>query len=758
MTLQTALMQMTSEMVHGLITELQPSNQEQLTDPDDPDNLEEDQYGDEQMEEDNNEVEDGGYNNENDDPDDDFLIDTSIFNRPEHIMNDLFFVQYPSNDTETLGSFNELYSDDTSIRPEEPVVQPPIHHPLLVRRNREEPVPARNPRIRPRRYQFLQLNPRSTSSHRPDLLQNLLFSRRHFRTMDYREGGGTDNQSPGNHSFRNSNLVLMENGFGMLTRPDEENIDLLDQSMGYYFGQQFTPNVQSVCYIRWASEMKILDADSAAMAATVLTHKLRPTLEQFRDEEMKAKNANPSPAMDVSSPPSSTENNKNVEMAEVPRSTLETNAIDVLMHLPHRPNNDISESNQTESENSQEVTRLPEDSSSPPRDMREGERGGDSNLEGEWRSSSNFQLSQPNDGSGDSNLRDTFAPYFMFDDDERVGPPFPIQNANEDIADEEDSADTRGTFELNTTSQDADSDLPFLGWDSQPRSDDGMPLRRVPGSVRIAPALVPPAVYPLVSSPSLPTEQPSEVPNTEQNDEMLTSATEANRFNESVENVNNAEVPESDTDSTTPEPSSSRTSQILPDFLPSMFGQNTEVPSRDTPTPPPPALPPPPFTASENTTQPEEESSSSNTQQAESNDAAENQSPVALDPEEMIQLYPNGTATYRGISIPAGLDPSFLAALPADMREEVFSNHLRQQSLQRTDLARESTTPPSSSVTDEVNPEFLAALPLNIQEEVLAQQRQERQRQAAASANPNDPFDAAAFFQNLPSSLRQSVS
>ena len=107
-------------MVHGLMTELQPSNQEQLTDPDDPDNLEEDQYGDEQMEEDNNEVDEGGYNNENDDPDDDFLMDTTIFSRAEHIMNDLFFVQYPSNENETLGSFNELYNDDSSLRPEEP--------------------------------------------------------------------------------------------------------------------------------------------------------------------------------------------------------------------------------------------------------------------------------------------------------------------------------------------------------------------------------------------------------------------------------------------------------------------------------------------------------------------------------------------------------------------------------------------------------------------------------------------------------------
>jgi E3 ubiquitin-protein ligase HUWE1 len=62
------------------------------------------------------------------------------------------------------------------------------------------------------------------------------------------------------------------------------------------------------------------------------------------------------------------------------------------------------------------------------------------------------------------------------------------------------------------------------------------------------------------------------------------------------------------------------------------------------------------------------------------------------------------------------------------------------------------------SVMADVNPEFLAALPLNIQEEVLAQQRMEQQRQAAAAANPNDPVNAAEFFQNLQPSLRQAVS
>ena len=74
---------------------------------------------------------------------------------------------------------------------------------------------------------------------------------------------------------------------------------------------------------------------------------------------------------------------------------------------------------------------------------------------------------------------------------------------------------------------------------------------------------------------------------------------------------------------------------------------------------------------------------------------------------------------------------------------------------QRAQQQSSEAAPPSMT---EVNPEFLAALPPAIQEEVLAQQRLEQQRQAAASANPNDPVDAAAFFQNLQPSLRQAVS
>lgn len=107
------------------------------------------------------------------------------------------------------------------------------------------------------------------------------------------------------------------------------------------------------------------------------------------------------------------------------------------------------------------------------------------------------------------------------------------------------------------------------------------------------------------------------------------------------------------------------------------------------------------------------------------------------------------------LEVPEGIDPSFLAALPYEMREEVISEHLRLQRIRQR--AQQNAVQVEHASVVEVNPEFLAALPPNIQEEVLTQQRIEQQRQAAAAANPNDPVDAAAFFQNLQPSLRQAV-
>ncbi|KAK8782859.1 hypothetical protein V5799_015800 [Amblyomma americanum] len=115
------------------------------------------------------------------------------------------------------------------------------------------------------------------------------------------------------------------------------------------------------------------------------------------------------------------------------------------------------------------------------------------------------------------------------------------------------------------------------------------------------------------------------------------------------------------------------------------------------------------------------------------------------------------------VEIPEGVDPSFLAALPENIRQEVIAEQLRLQRLrthaqqqQQQQQASASSAEGAATFT-EVNPEFLAALPPSIQEEVLAQQRAEQQRLAAQNCNPDAPVDPASFIQTLPPGLRQQV-
>lgn len=65
--------------------------------------------------------------------------------------------------------------------------------------------------------------------------------------------------------------------------------------------------------------------------------------------------------------------------------------------------------------------------------------------------------------------------------------------------------------------------------------------------------------------------------------------------------------------------------------------------------------------------------------------------------------------------VPEGLDPSFLAALPENIRAEVIADHLRMQRIQQRSREQQQNQTAGGM---EVNPEFLAALPPNIQEEV----------------------------------------
>ena len=98
-----------------------------------------------------------------------------------------------------------------------------------------------------------------------------------------------------------------------------------------------------------------------------------------------------------------------------------------------------------------------------------------------------------------------------------------------------------------------------------------------------------------------------------------------------------------------------------------------------------------------------------------------------------------------------GIDPTFLEALPDDMREEVLNQHFREQRSARVEQPAES----------QISPEFLEALPPELRAEILQQERLERSRRErettnVASSGPVD-MDAATFIASLDPNLRQVV-
>uniref|UniRef100_A0A8C1W517 HECT-type E3 ubiquitin transferase n=1 Tax=Cyprinus carpio TaxID=7962 RepID=A0A8C1W517_CYPCA len=144
-------------------------------------------------------------------------------------------------------------------------------------------------------------------------------------------------------------------------------------------------------------------------------------------------------------------------------------------------------------------------------------------------------------------------------------------------------------------------------------------------------------------------------------------------------------------------------------------------------------------------------------------DSADSQS-QAIQEEPLPSTSNEDEDPLAGISLPEGVDPSFLAALPEDIRREVLQNQLGIRPPSRPPVA--STLLSSANAVlgggpgvTEVSPEFLAALPPAIQEEVLAQQRAEQQRRELTQQPPqgDQPLDPVTFIQTLPSELRRSV-
>lgn len=98
-----------------------------------------------------------------------------------------------------------------------------------------------------------------------------------------------------------------------------------------------------------------------------------------------------------------------------------------------------------------------------------------------------------------------------------------------------------------------------------------------------------------------------------------------------------------------------------------------------------------------------------------------------------------------------GIDPTFLEALPDDIREEVINQHVRDQRSARVERPADS----------QISPEFLEALPPEIRAEIIQQERMEqvRQTQVTAPNNAGIPaeIDPASFIASLDPQLRQVV-
>jgi E3 ubiquitin-protein ligase HUWE1 len=102
-----------------------------------------------------------------------------------------------------------------------------------------------------------------------------------------------------------------------------------------------------------------------------------------------------------------------------------------------------------------------------------------------------------------------------------------------------------------------------------------------------------------------------------------------------------------------------------------------------------------------------------------------------------------------------GIDPTFLEALPDDMREEVVNQHIRDQQAARMER------PPDS----QISAEFLDALPPEIRAEILHQEQIEQARRRAeeratapsGAAAASVDMDPASFIASLDPQLRQDV-
>ncbi|XP_042384907.1 E3 ubiquitin-protein ligase UPL1-like [Zingiber officinale] len=94
------------------------------------------------------------------------------------------------------------------------------------------------------------------------------------------------------------------------------------------------------------------------------------------------------------------------------------------------------------------------------------------------------------------------------------------------------------------------------------------------------------------------------------------------------------------------------------------------------------------------------------------------------------------------------IDPTFLEALPEELRAEVLSSRQNQ-------VSQASNEQPQAD--GDIDPEFLAALPPDIRDEVLAQQRAQRRQESQQLEGQPVEMDAVSIIATLPSDVREEV-
>ncbi|KAG6803233.1 E3 ubiquitin-protein ligase HUWE1 isoform X1 [Apis mellifera caucasica] len=521
-------------------------------------------------------------------------------------------------------------------------------HSLLIPQGGLDATNTRGQRaVRPRRYQYLQLpNPRNPNP--PVILQRLLGPAAQAIPLSASQVLAS--------SFRDTRVVVMDNGVGILTNQEEEQIDFVDQS-GYLFGSSLATTVNNTptALHWWIEESKLLDGDSQTDCCVGVVHKLIPGLEKRRNAELG-------------------ERRERRKMQYASEKKNEKDNKDGKDHL-----------NNTESGSSTIIS-----------------------MDEQISTASTSQREETNN----------FVPRF----ETCVETTRLERTLDEDIIDV--------TGEMDATIQEDEERPPPPPPEEQPTEPRDPRISNRNPTLELAESIVDSVLGPCAS-------EASRLRQSERTVEGSNTNETSSRPNTSIV-VDFSQEPNEDL---LRESDSSEWIRILTDDSQSNVERNANILNQV-----------PTTSASENIN-PEISEQQQQQQQQQQPSLQQQQQQEPQQSQEQSQRQQQNQQSQEQ-QLPDGVDPSFLAALPEDMRDEVIAEQLR---LQRIRQRAQATVVEELTGPVEVNPEFLAALPPAIQEEVLAQQRLEQQRHAAASANPEDPVDAAAFFQNLQPSLRQAI-